>query len=108
MSRETIEKVVGGFFFVAFIGTHLLFGITVAIRVLGVACIAAGAVWIIGRSVPVGIEGRPPSFFLRGAGALIAGIAMAALGVAFLLYSQQAACLLGWASGTECYGKLTG
>jgi hypothetical protein len=102
MSRESIEKVVGAFFFVAFICTHLLFGITDVVRVLGVACAVAGAVWIIGRSVPVGFEERPPSFFLRGAGALIAGVAMAGLGVALLLYPEQAACLLGWASGTEC------
>ena len=102
MTRETLETVSGVVFFVAFIAAHLFFGITAAVRVFGVACLVAGAIWIVGRSVPVGIEGRPASFFLRGVGARFAGFAMAALGVILVIFSSQASCLLGWTTGTEC------
>ena len=102
MSRKIIEMVVGTFFFVAFIGTDLLFGITAAVRVLGVACAVEGAICIIGRSIPVGFEGRPPSFFLVGAGAVIAGVVLVGLGVVLLLFPEQAGCFFSSASGTEC------
>ena len=102
MTREHLEKIAGGAFFVSFIAAHFLFGITVAVKVLGVACLVSGAIWCVGRSVPVGIEGRPPSFFLRGIGALLAGLSLAALGVFLLLYSLQAACMLGWATSAAC------
>ena len=86
----------------AFIAAQFMFGITAAVRVLGLACIVTGVVWSFGRSVPIGIEGRPPSFFLNGTCALIAGIAMVALGAAFMVYATQAACLLGWANEKLC------
>jgi hypothetical protein len=102
MTREHLEKVVGAVLFVSFIAAHFLFGVTIAVKVLGVGCLFSGALWSIERSVPVGIEGRPPSFFLRGIGALLAGLVMGALGVFLLLYSSQAACMLGWTSGVTC------
>ena len=103
MPRKTFETVAGAAFFVAFIAAHFLLGISAAVRVAGAACVAAGLVWVVGRSVPVGVEDRPPSFFIRGAGAMVAGIAIAALGVTFLLFPRQTACILGWATGTECF-----
>jgi len=102
MTREHLEKIAGGVFFVSFIAAHFLFGISAAVKVLGLACLVSGAIWSIGRSVPVGIESRPPSFFLRGRGALLAGLAMASFGVLLLLYSSRAACMLGWATGAAC------
>jgi len=102
MDKGHLEKIAGGVFFVCFIAAHLFFGIAVAVKVLGVACLFTGAIWSIGRSVPVGIEGRPPSFFIRGIGALFAGLVMATLGVLLLLYSSQAACMLGWDSADAC------
>jgi hypothetical protein len=102
MNRENLSKIAGAVFFVSFIATDWLLGITSAVKVVGVACLVAGAVWIIGRSVPVGIEGRRPSFFIRGPGALLAGLAMASAGIFLLLYSSQATCMLGWGSGKEC------
>jgi hypothetical protein len=102
MSRETIERIAGTTFFVAFIAAHFFLGIVAAVRVAGIACIVTGAVWAAGRSVPVGIENRPPSFFLRGAGAVLAGAVIAALGVVLMVYSHQAACVLGWVNETEC------
>ena len=102
MNRDTLERIAGALFLVAFIAAQLMIGITAAVRVLGVACVATGIVWSLGRSIPVGIEGRAPSFFLQGLGALIVGVAMVALGVGFLLYAAQAACLLGWANEKAC------
>ena len=102
MKPDRIESIAGGLFIAAFIGTHLALGITAAVRVLGVACVATGLAWALRRSVPVGIEGRPPSFILRGLGALLSGLAMVAIGVALLVFAQPAACLLGWAEGKSC------
>jgi hypothetical protein len=102
VTREDLEKIAGTLFFVAFIAADFLFGITVAVRILGATCLIAGTIWAVRRSVPVGIEGRPPSFFLRGGGALVAGIALMVFGVFLLLYSVQAACLLGWGKELQC------
>ena len=97
-----MQIIVGVAFFVAFIAAQFLFGIAAAVKVLGVACVATGALWAVGRSVPVGIEGRPPSFFLRGWLAILAGVAMASLGIGLVLYSRQSACVLGWAAASAC------
>ena len=53
-------------------GWRLFFG-------LGVALV--GVVWIVRRHVPVGIEGRPPSFQVRGWWAVALGILVVALGL---------------------------
>jgi hypothetical protein len=102
MHRDTLERVAGIAFFVAFVATHFMFGITAAVRMLGIACVFTGLVWSFGRSVPVGIEDRPPSFFLRGFGALLAGLTIIALGIAFMIYAAQAACILGWTDEKQC------
>ncbi len=102
MNRATLERSAGALFLVGFISAHLTFGIVAAVRVLGIACLVTGLVWCFDRSIPVGVEGKPPSFRLQGAGALIAGVAMAALGVVILMYSSQAACVLGWAGEEQC------
>lgn len=87
----------GLFFFIAFIASDFALGINAAVKVMGVACIVTGVVWFVRRSVPVGIESRPPSFYLRGRVARFIGIGMMAFGVVLMRYSYQAACLLGWA-----------
>ena len=102
MTRVNAEKLLGSAFFVAFIAADMIFGIVAAVRVMGVSCLIVGAFWIVGRSVPVGIEGRPSSFHLRGIGALLAGLAMSALGVALLVYSVQSVCVLGWSTEAQC------
>lgn len=102
MSRETVERVAGARFFAAFIAAQFTFGIVAAVRVLDVACIVTAAVWFFGRSVPVGVEGRPPSFYLRRGVAVVAAVLMMVLGALLLLYSRQGACVLGWASRPEC------
>lgn len=100
--RHQFEWFAGLFFFIAFIAAHFMFGIKAAVKVLGVACIATGLLWMCRQSVPVGAEGREPSFYLNGWGAVLAGLLMLVVGVMLLIYSGMAVCLLGWGGGTEC------
>ncbi len=99
MSRDRFEQVIGVLGLVAFIVAHQLFGVVAAVRVAGLLCLACGALWVIRRSVPVGIKGQPPSFFLSGTLGLLAGIAMLVLGIALLAFPSVAGCFLGW---SEC------
>jgi uncharacterized membrane protein HdeD (DUF308 family) len=50
----------------------------------GVILMAAGLVWIIRRNVSVGIEGRPPSFYVRGRWAVALGVLAITLGLIIL------------------------
>ena len=101
-NRHRFEWYAGAVVFIAFIAAHLMFGAKAAVKVLGVACVATGLLWMVRRSVPVGIEGRAPSFYLGGWGAILAGLAMLAVGVVMLTYAAVAVCLLGWGSAAEC------
>jgi hypothetical protein len=96
------ETTVGLAFLVAFISAQFFYGISAAVKVLGIACLVTGVIWIVGRSIPVGIEGRPPSHFVRGLPATLAGMAVIVVGIALLCYSRQAACFLGWSGETDC------
>jgi len=102
MHRKTIESIAGVAFFVAFIAANFLLGINAAVRVVGISCVVTGVVWALNRSVPVGIEGQPPSFFVRGVGAKVAGAIIFIIGTVLLVYAHQAACFLGWASEVQC------
>lgn len=95
-----VATIAGPLFFVAAIGTHWLFGAHAMVRLIGGGCIACGSYWVITRKVPIGIEGQPPSYHLRGAAAVIAGLLLSSLGIAILFYASVAACVLGWSS--EC------
>lgn len=92
----------GAVVFITFIAAHLMFGAKTAVKVLGVTCVATGLLWMFRRSIPVGIEGRAPSFYLEGWGAIFAGLAILAVGVLMLVYSAVAVCLLGWGSAADC------
>jgi hypothetical protein len=81
--RHRIEWCTSIIIFIAFVGADLLLSAKAAVRVAGVACIAAGVLWIFRRSVPIGIEGRPPSYYLSGWIAIFAGLAIAAVGIGF-------------------------
>ena len=58
MSRANMAKLLGGAFFVAFIAALLIFGSSAAVRAMGVASLTTSVLRAVGRSVPVGIEGR--------------------------------------------------
>lgn len=92
-----LERMGGLAFFIATIAVDISLGINAAVKVVGAACVVIGIIWIGRRAIPIGIEGRAPSFYLRGRAAILSGIAMIAFGIALLLYSAQAAYLLGWA-----------
>ena len=102
MNRQRLEAIAGGVVFVAFVAAHYFVGSSAAVKVLGLGCVLCGVVWVLGRSVPVGVEGREPSLFIRGAGAVIVGLAIGGLGALLLLYSEPAACMLGWETGAAC------
>ena len=97
------DCIFGFVFFISFIAAYFILGISAAVKVLGIACLACGMIWIVKRSIPIGIEGRPPSFFLRGLPAVFAGIAMLLMGIVLLKYPVHAACLLGWANEKVCF-----
>ena len=50
-------------------------------QVFGLGIAAAGVYWIVKRHVPVGIEGRPPSFHARGWLAVTIGVACVVVGL---------------------------
>ena len=102
MSFERFEKIAGYIFFAAIIAAHFLFGIVVSVRVAGIGCIVTGTLWAIRRSIPMGWEGQPPSFYVTAVPALVVGVAMAVLGVALVVYSSRTACLLGWRDAALC------
>lgn len=99
---DQLERYGGAVFLIAVVASDFMFGITAAVKVVGVTCIATGILWMLRRSVPVGIENRPPSFYLGGLTALFAGMVMAAVGAFLLACSGLAICLFGWANNVEC------
>src|SRR5436190_24356446 len=46
----------------------------------GLAVMAVGVYWIVKRDVPIGIEGRPPSFHAKGRWAVVLGTAAIIVG----------------------------
>jgi len=46
----------------------------------GLAVMAVGVYWIVKRDVPIGIEGRPPSFHAKGRWAVVLGTAVIIVG----------------------------
>ena len=99
---STFERASGFLFFAAFVASDLLISHVAAVRVAGVACASCGISWMWKRSIGVGIEGREPSFYLRGFSAQLAGLLMLALGAAMLFFSSRVACILGWSDEPLC------
>ncbi len=73
-----------------------------ATQALGLSVLVCGAEWIRRRSTPVVSEGRYPFTHASGAWAIVSGLALLALGISVLVYSEQAACMLGWDNGALC------
>jgi len=58
-------------------------------QIAGLLLLGVGVFWIVRRKVPVGVEGSPPSYFLTGRKAVIAGAVAIAIGIAFLVGLPQ-------------------
>lgn len=50
-------------------------------QIFGIGLVVVGLAWIVKKSVPVGIEGRKPSFTLKGRSALLLGIIVLIVGL---------------------------
>jgi hypothetical protein len=50
-------------------------------QIWGIGVILVGIYWIINENIPVGIEGRPPEYFVRGKWKIILGILAILLGL---------------------------
>jgi hypothetical protein len=98
---ERHGTLIGFVFFVAAIAVHLLFGIHAFIRVLGVWCMFAGIYWSRKRSIPVGWEGREPSFHLRGPAALAGGVLMLAIGILLVFFAAAVNCFFSESTGCQ-------
>lgn len=53
--------------------------------IFGIGLAAVGMYWIIKREIPIGIEGRPPSFYARGIWAVGLGILAVVVGLVVAL-----------------------
>ena len=102
MSFERFEQIAGYIGFAAIVAASLLFGIVAGVRVAGLGCIVSGVIWAVRRSIPVGWEGRPPSYFVTGFLALIVGMAIVLLGIALMALPSPVACLLARINEAEC------
>ena len=87
-----------GFVAVALIG--VFFGAVVFYRVLGVV----GAIWALSqmrsREIPVGVEGHPATFHIRGVAAVLVSLALATIFGAMAWFAPQVACFLS--DGQAC------
>ena|SRR5882672_65994 len=102
MSLDRIERIAGYVGFAAIVAADLLFGIVAAVRLAGLGCMVTGVIWVVRRSIPVGWEGKPPSYFIAGFPALMVGMAIVLLGIALVAFSSQAACMFGWKNEAGC------
>jgi hypothetical protein len=94
------ERILGVAAFIAIVAMFVFVGNVAGFRVTGVATLMSGLATVKRGDLPVGIEGRPPSFYLRGIWATIGGIAIAALGCALIWFAPEVVCY--FSKGREC------
>lgn len=75
--------------FLACVAVFLAFGEVAGVRVAGALTIGGAIRTLVARSIPVGIRGRPTSYYLTGIVAVLAGLVMAFLGILLLAYPEQ-------------------
>jgi hypothetical protein len=94
------ERVISLAAFVAIVMVFVFVGNVAGFRVAGVATAVSGLVTVKRGALPVGIEGRPPSFYLTGIWATVGGLAIVALGCALILFAPEVVCY--FSKGREC------
>lgn len=98
VSLRTVNVILVLAFGLAFSLGHL----HVATQALGSSIVVCGAEWVRRRSTPVVVEGRYPFTHATGAWAIVSGVGLLTLGVTVLVFSEPAACMLGWDNGALC------
>jgi hypothetical protein len=99
-STMNVDRVLEVAVFVAVVGVFFLFGAIAGVRTIGAVTLASGVFTIRGRRLGIGIEGRPPSFYLRGGWAVLSGIAIAILGCILVWFAPETVCFIS--KGEEC------
>jgi hypothetical protein len=103
MIRETKNAIVGTCFLAATVAAYFIFGSTAAIKAGGVACVLAGAIWVVEISFPPKPGNETPAFYFPGWVAVFMGLVVAALGLLFFCYAPELACLAGGHTGQTCF-----
>jgi hypothetical protein len=91
-AQSRIVALVNGALFIVVFAAFVGSGIVACYQAVGFSLIVDGvlAVWI--REFPVGIQGRPASFHLRGGLAVTIGLLVMCAGAALSFYAQRIAC----------------
>jgi len=56
--------------------------------VFGLGLIVVGALGIMKRDIPLGVEGKPPAYHVRGVWAVVLGIAVIAIGLVVVAWHR--------------------
>lgn len=86
--------------FLAIVAVSTVFGAAAFYRVLGIVGAVHALLGALSQNIPVGIEGRAPSFILRGRTAVVVGIVIAIACGALTWFAPLIACVLS--EGGEC------
>ena len=79
----------------ACIAIWFAFGDIALFRAVGILCVAHGLGHVFTKSVPVGIKGFKPTFYLTGHFAVLFGRGMLCIGLLITIFAKQVSCLLG-------------
>jgi hypothetical protein len=97
ISVPTIVEILG---FVTVVAVGAVFGAIAFYRALGILGVLSGLFMAWSRNIPVGVEGQPPSFFLRGKAAIAVGLLIAVGCAALAWFAPQVTCALS--EGRQC------
>jgi hypothetical protein len=86
--------------FIAVVAVSIIFGAVAFYRVLGLLGVLHALVMAWSQNIPVGIEGREPTYYLRGSSAVIAGLLIAAASGALAWFAPEAVCM--FSEGRQC------
>lgn len=79
----------------ACIAIWFAFGDIAFFRAVGILFVAHGLSHLFTKSVPVGIKGFKPTFYVTGQFAVLFGLGMLCIGLLITIFAKQVSCLLG-------------